>query len=1479
MKSIRTKTLSRLAALGLVFGSGACNNTVGEVPAEEVSAARQAVWVNGGFEVGAGATVPTGWGASSNLNSNGVTFQTPQTYAGLGLQPGGAVAIEIVGGPNTPVESLSDLNAPAVKFPRYGSGAARINNSPSVLGNGQNSNTLTQTMVIGPGDIDPVDGKIHTRFTIAPILENPNHPAAQQPYYFVQMTNKSNGDAVLTQDFEVSNAPGVPWQNAGNSVLFTSWQLVDLDPGSTVALGDTVELKVIATGCQPSGHYGRVYVDAFGNRPPGTFVQGRVQKLANAGEDIAYDLTYENGANTPATSTVVTFATPNNTTFKSISGINGCTLPAVGAAGSIVCPIGTVAGNTSGTLKVVVTIDPATAVGTRINQGDYKIKSDGLTELLGPHLATDVTSGATYTDLRTTISSGLASIDWLAPISYQIVVKNAGPNAAPVVNVTDSFPAQLTGITWTCAGSGGGVCGAAAGIGNLATTANLPLNATVTYTVNASVVAGVGIGKLVNAATATPGGTVTESASFDNTASETIPIVTQRVLTITKNNLGTISSFPAAINCGANCTTANAKFADGSAVVLHADTPAGGQFIRWGGACSGALPDCTVTMGTAQTATAKFVGAPGTIAIVDGGTQSTKVTTAYAKALQVVVKDGQGNAVPNVWISYGVAPSGASASLSTYGTTTDSNGNASATAWANTVSGLHEVSATYPGALAPVKFALTNTPDAAAAIAIANASSNQATLVGTPFGLPLTVSVVDKFGNPVPSANVTFVRPAGEPNAKLSAPTATTDANGNATVTATATSVVGTYIVTAGLDANGPTVDFVLSNTGIAPLSLSIVSGTPANGTVKTAFAAPLKVLVTSNAVPVKGALVTFVAPARGASATLSAFTATTDALGQAQVTATANAKSGAYSVVASSNGASKAAAFALTNDAGAPARIVVSGLSSPQSALINSGFPLPLIATVVDADGNPVAGKTVTFAAPGSAPKAVLSAASAVTNANGQAQITAVAGSTVGTYSVTLSTPGVPNGAISLTNTGVAPNTLVITSGNPQSSTAGAPFAQKITVKVLDASGLPIAGSTVTFSAPSSGPSATLSSASAVTNALGIAEITATAGEQAGLYLVQAALPGTSGEVAFQLTNAPGAPFSVGVAASASPQSTIVTTAFALPLSLTVADKFGNPVAGVITTFALPAGEPTASLGKTTLATDRYGSVSTLALAGKQEGTYAVAASAAGVATPGTFALTNSKGAPATIGIKSGASQSTTVLTNFKDAIVATVADANGAPVAGAVIVVTAPTTGASGTSSPQTVVTDVVGSAALTVTANDKAGTFTLALSVGGASTPANANLTNVALPVPAPPPPPDTSTNAKPASILPTQTTLDVATEGSTTLFAATVRAAGGTPSGTVRFQVDGRDVGTAPLKGSTATLDLQGVAPGSHKATAFYDAQSTFEASNSGSKDFAIADAFVLQGGGIGCSSSRTTGGNWFAFLGIAGVALLLRRRQR
>jgi hypothetical protein len=100
---------------------------------------------------------------------------------------------------------------------------------------------------------------------------------------------------------------------------------------------------------------------------------------------------------------------------------------------------------------------------------------------------------------------------------------------------------------------------------------------------------------------------------------------------------------------------------------------------------------------------------------------------------------------------------------------------------------------------------------------------------------------------------------------------------------------------------------------------------------------------------------------------------------------------------------------------------------------------------------------------------------------------------------------------------------------GSGQTAPPGATFAQMLTVLVVDTGGAPVPCVPVTFAAPASGASASLSVTTVITDRSGAASITATADATLGTYNVSAQAAGVASPTLFVLTNAfPPAPLPV---------------------------------------------------------------------------------------------------------------------------------------------------------------------------------------------------------------------------------------------------------------------------------------------------------------------------------------------------------------
>ena len=153
---------------------------------------------------------------------------------------------------------------------------------------------------------------------------------------------------------------------------------------------------------------------------------------------------------------------------------------------------------------------------------------------------------------------------------------------------------------------------------------------------------------------------------------------------------------------------------------------------------------------------------------------------------------------------------------------------------------------------------------------------------------------------------------------------------------------------------------------------------------------------------------------------------------------------------------------------------------------------------------------------------------------------------------------------------------TITATSGTPQSATVGTAYGSTLSATVMRGS-TPVSGATVTFSAPLSLASGTFattgtSTETDTTNSSGVATSSIfTANTISGSSDVGASVPGATSSASFILTNLAGAPFGIA-ATSGTPQSAVISTAFASPLVATVTDSYGNPESGVVVTFTAPA-------------------------------------------------------------------------------------------------------------------------------------------------------------------------------------------------------------------------------------------------------------------------------------------------------------------
>ncbi len=425
------------------------------------------------------------------------------------------------------------------------------------------------------------------------------------------------------------------------------------------------------------------------------------------------------------------------------------------------------------------------------------------------------------------------------------------------------------------------------------------------------------------------------------------------------------------------------------------------------------------------------------------------------------------------------------------------------------------------------------------------------------------------------------------------------------------------------------------------------------------------------------------------------------------------------------------------------PASIAATGGAS-QSATIGSAFGLMLQATVKNSGGTAVSGVTVTFAAPSTGASGTFTSGNtAVTDTNGVVNVPFQANSIAGSYSVTASVSGVSTPAtFALTNLAGLPASIAASVGTPQSAAIGAVFATALQAIVKDASGNPVSGVPVTFTAPAqtaaSGLFGTATMVTVNTTAAGVATASAfTANNIAGgPYVVTASYVGAVTPANFSLTNTALPPGSITVGAGSSGQTAMIGTPFSTPLQVTVKDTGGNLMTGVTVTFTAPpqtGASGTFSSGPNTALTNGLGVATISFTANSVAGSYNVTASVSGLAATASFSLTNTAGPAASITATAGVTQIATVNTAFATALQATVKDASGNPVSGVTVTFSAPTTGPSGSFA-------IGGNAAQTnsngvatagvFTANGLTGAYTVTAAAPAVTPVANFNLTNNAI-----------------------------------------------------------------------------------------------------------------------------------------------------
>ncbi len=491
-----------------------------------------------------------------------------------------------------------------------------------------------------------------------------------------QPTAGANGDDLTTSDDEdgvTFTSPLIRGQNASVTVtasapgVLSAWLDFNGDGNWTTA-GDAIFVNVAlaagannltfpvpATATTNLNTVARFRLASAGGLSfTGLANDGEVEDhaVATAAEaDVVITKTDGAATEVPGTTVTYTIVASNNgpdaaagvTVADTFAGIlSGCSTTSVAAGGATGNDAGPVAGNLSdsgiglpvgGTVTYTATCTiAANATGSLANTAT--ITSATGDPVTANNSATDTDTLTPQSDLAITKTDGATTEVPGTPVTYTIVVTNAGPSDAVAATVADTFPAIVSGVTWTCVGANGGTC-PAAGAGNINALVTLPAagSATVTFTATGNIAAAA-TGTLANTATVAAGAGATDPVPGNNSATDSDTLTVQSDLSVTKTD-GSASEIPGT-PVTYTITASNAGPSDNPGATVADTFPAIVGGVTWtcvgagGGTCpAGGAGNINAVVNLPAGGSVTFT-ATGTIASSATGTLSNTATVAAA---------------------------------------------------------------------------------------------------------------------------------------------------------------------------------------------------------------------------------------------------------------------------------------------------------------------------------------------------------------------------------------------------------------------------------------------------------------------------------------------------------------------------------------------------------------------------------------------------------------------------------------------------------------------------------------------------------------------------------------------------------------------------------------------------------------------------------------------------------------------------------
>lgn len=425
-----------------------------------------------------------------------------------------------------------------------GYGDDRENND--TFATGTNLGTLGNGTVTIPGvGLDDNSDNDFYRFTV-PSGKIATVTVTPVGFTYLQGPQNSNGSCTAGTSFN-----SLTLHNLGVQLLGTDGTTV-LASATSQGAGQPETIPLTAL---PSA--GQFYIRVFGGTADTVQLYDASLTLSES-NDLA--VTKTDGATSSIPGQPITYTIVASNLSTSSAGAAGATVvdnfPAAvtgvswtcAAAGGASCGGGGGTGNINRTVSLPVggsvtftatgTIAP-TATGTLANTATVT-PTTGSDPVPGNNTATDTNTLVPTGDVAITKTDGQTVEVPGTTVTYTIVASNPGPSTMSGVTVTDTFPAAITGVTWTCVGAGGATCAVPASAGNIATTVTLPPAGSATFTATGTIAA-TATGTLANTATASqpPG----DANPANNSATDTDTLQPTADLSVSKTD-GQASAVP-----------------------------------------------------------------------------------------------------------------------------------------------------------------------------------------------------------------------------------------------------------------------------------------------------------------------------------------------------------------------------------------------------------------------------------------------------------------------------------------------------------------------------------------------------------------------------------------------------------------------------------------------------------------------------------------------------------------------------------------------------------------------------------------------------------------------------------------------------------------------------------------------------------------------------------------------------------------------